>query len=309
MWPPCFARHVGPRARSGARTRCAARMSGRSCRLRRVELELLRSPDRLRPGSTVSVALTTADRAFGAALAGAHARHEVGGPLHLAARGAAGQSFGAFLTAGLTLELEGVANDYVAKGLSGGVVIVRPEPDLAGIAASQSIAGNTCLYGATGGRLHLVGRAGMRFAVRNSGAEAVVEGVGPHGCEYMTGGVVVVLGPIGPNFGAGMTGGRAYLLDPRGHHASRVDDRSVSATRLADAVQGRDDAHLIAAELRRLLVAHAAVGSALAETLLAAGEPAPADIWMVEPVGAAATASQPSRIPVGADTDVGARVA
>ena len=125
----------------------------------------------------------------------------------------------------------------------------------------------------------------------------------------MTGGTVVVLGPVGANFGAGMTGGRAYLLDPRGHHASQVDDRSVSATRLADAVQSRDDAHLLAAELRRLLVAHAAVGSALAETLLAAGEPAPADIWIVEPVGAAATASQPSRIPVGADTEVGARVA
>jgi glutamate synthase domain-containing protein 3 len=274
-----------------------------------VEMELLRTPDRLRPGSTVSVALTTADRAFGAALSGAHARQELGGPLHLVARGAAGQSFGAFLTAGLTLELEGVANDHVAKGLSGGVVIVRPEADLAGMAASQTIAGNTCLYGATGGRLHLVGRAGMRFAVRNSGAEAVVEGIGPHGCEYMTGGVVVVLGPIGPNFGAGMTGGRAFLLDPRGHHAARVDVGSVTAMRLADAVQGRDDAHLLAAELRRLLVAHAAVGSALAETLLEAGEPAPRDIWIVEPVEAVATASQPSRIPVVADTEVGARVA
>ena len=125
----------------------------------------------------------------------------------------------------------------------------------------------------------------------------------------MTGGVVVILGSIGPNFGAGMTGGRAYLLDPRGHHAARVDAGSVTAMRLADAVQGREDAHLIAAELRRLLVAHAAIGSALAEALLAAGEPAPRDIWIVEPIGAAATASQPSRIPVGADTEVGARVA
>ncbi|HVQ22227.1 MAG TPA: glutamate synthase-related protein, partial [Candidatus Saccharimonadia bacterium] len=274
-----------------------------------VELELLRAPDQIRPGATTPVDLTTADRAFGAALAGAHVRHEIRGPLHLVARGAAGQSFGAFLTTGLTLELEGVANDFVAKGLSGGVVIVRPEADLAGIAASQSIAGNTCLYGATGGRLHLVGRAGMRFAVRNSGAEAVVEGIGSHGCEYMTGGVIVVLGPIGPNFGAGMTGGRAYLLDPRGHHAARVDDVSVNATRLADALQARDDAHLLAAELRHLLVAHAAAGSALAETLVAAGEPAPRDIWIVEPVGAMATASQPSRIPVGADAEVDARVA
>ena len=260
-WPASAERRANPSAAAAASPAVPASA---------VELELLRSARRLRAGAD---GLGRPDDGRSclrrAPLAGAHARHEVDGPVHLVARGAAGQSFGAFLTAGLTLELEGVANDYVAKGLSGGVVIVRPEADLAGIAASQSIAGNTCLYGATGGRLHLVGRAGMRFAVRNSGAEAVVEGIGPHGCEYMTGGVVVVLGPIGPNFGAGMTGGRAYLLDPRGHHAARVDAGSVSATRLADAVQGRDDAHLLAAELRRLLVAHAAVGSALAEALLA----------------------------------------
>jgi glutamate synthase (NADPH/NADH) large chain len=172
-------------------------------------------------------------------------RGEIGGPLRVEARGAAGQSLGAFLSAGLTLDLEGVANDYVAKGLSGGTVIVRPETDLAVAAAGQAIAGNTCLYGATGGRLHLVGRAGMRFAVRNSGAEAVVEGLGPHGCEYMTGGTVVVLGPLGNNFGAGMTGGRAFLLDPRGHHTSRIDGRSVTVARLADALQRRDDGHLL----------------------------------------------------------------
>src|SRR4029079_4605580 len=95
------------------------------------------------------------------------------------------------------------------------------------------------VYGSTGGRRHVVGRAGMRFAVRNSGASAVVEGIGPHGCEYMAGGVVVVLGPVGANFGAGMTGGRAYLYDPEGRHLPALDARSVSGTRLSTAIAGR----------------------------------------------------------------------
>ena len=120
----------------------------------------------------------------------------------------------------------------MAKGLSGGTVVVRP-PATAGFRAErEAIAGNTCLYGATGGRLHLVGRAGMRFAVRNSGATAVVEGIGAHGCEYMTGGVVVVLGPTGRNFGAGMTGGRAWLYDPDGRVPLRINAASVRATAL-----------------------------------------------------------------------------
>jgi glutamate synthase domain-containing protein 2/glutamate synthase domain-containing protein 3 len=274
-----------------------------------VESRLLQAPRLLQPGTEVRVEMTTADRAFGAGLAGALTRGEIEGPLRVIARGAAGQSLGAFLVEGITLELEGVANDYVAKGLSGGTVVVRPERDLAGVPASQAIAGNTCLYGATAGRLHLVGRAGMRFGVRNSGAEAVVEGLGPHGCEYMTGGTVVVLGPVGPNFGAGMTGGRAYLLDPRGHHAARVDTRSVTAIRLSDAIQGRDDAHLLIGDLRRLLEAHAVAGSALADALLQASGPTPHDIWVVEPIPIAATGTQPSRIPAEPDMTVGARVA
>ena len=171
--------------------------------------------------------VTTADRSFGAALTGALERGDLRGPVHLELRGAAGQSFGAFAGPGIELRLVGQANDYVGKGLSGGSVTIVPEPDLAATPSSEAIAGNTVLYGATGGRLHLVGRAGMRFAVRNSGAEAVVEGIGPHGCEYMTGGVVVVLGPVGANFGAGMTGGRAYLYDPAGRHAAALADGSV----------------------------------------------------------------------------------
>ena len=118
--------------------------------------------------------------------------------------------FGAFLADGVTLKLSGEANDYVGKGLSGGTIAIS-----AGSAASRRgdvLAGNTVLYGATSGQLYISGRAGERFAVRNSGALAVVEGVGQHGCEYMTGGVVLVLGPLGLNFGSGMTGGLAYVL-------------------------------------------------------------------------------------------------
>jgi glutamate synthase domain-containing protein 3 len=124
--------------------------------------------------------------------------------------GSAGQSFGAFLAEGVTLKLKGEANDYVGKGLSGGTITIS-----AGLAASRRgdvLAGNTVLYGATSGQLFVAGRAGERFAVRNSGALAVVEGVGQHGCEYMTGGVAVILGPLGLNFGSGMTGGLAYVL-------------------------------------------------------------------------------------------------
>ena len=114
---------------------------------------------------------------------------------------------------GLRLILSGEANDYVGKGMSGGEIVVRPPPEHRFAAHENSIVGNTCLYGATGGLLYANGRAGERFAVRNSGAVAVVEGVGDHGCEYMTGGTVVVLGRTGKNFGAGMTGGFAYVLD------------------------------------------------------------------------------------------------
>jgi glutamate synthase (NADPH/NADH) large chain len=130
--------------------------------------------------------------------------------------GSAGQSLGAFAAPGLKLEVSGDANDYVGKGLSGGTIVVRP-PMSSPIEASQNtIIGNTVLYGATDGYLFAAGRAGERFAVRNSGAKVVIEGCGSNGCEYMTGGVAVILGDIGANFGAGMTGGMAYLYDPEG---------------------------------------------------------------------------------------------
>lgn len=139
-------------------------------------------------------------------------------PDHLTVKlqGSAGQSLGAFAAPGLKLEVSGDANDYVGKGLSGGTIVVRP-PQISPLVASQNtIIGNTVLYGATAGYLFAAGRAGERFAVRNSGATAVIEGCGSNGCEYMTGGVAVILGEIGANFGAGMTGGMAYLYDPDG---------------------------------------------------------------------------------------------
>ncbi len=169
--------------------------------------------------------MTNADRAFGARLAGEIARkHGAEGlrdeTIVVEATGTAGQSFGAFATRGMLLVLEGDANDYVGKGLSGGVLVVKPPARSTFKAHENVIVGNTCLYGATSGKAFFAGRGGERFAVRNSGAISVVEGVGDHGCEYMTGGIVVVLGPTGRNFAAGMSGGVAYVLD---------DDRALAA--------------------------------------------------------------------------------
>jgi glutamate synthase (NADPH/NADH) large chain len=143
-------------------------------------------------------------------------------------RGTAGQSFGAFLAHGITLELEGVANDYVGKGLSGGRLVVYPPRECPIPAEDNIIVGNTVLYGAINGEVFLRGVAGERFAVRNSGATAVVEGCGDHGCEYMTGGTVVVLGKAGRNFAAGMSGGVAYVYDASGDFQLRANRAMVS---------------------------------------------------------------------------------
>jgi glutamate synthase (NADPH/NADH) large chain len=137
------------------------------------------------------------------------------GTIHFKLTGSAGQSFGAFLARGVTLELVGDANDYVGKGLSGGRLIIYPPATSSFVPEENIIIGNVALYGATGGEAFFRGRAAERFAVRNSGAHTVIEGVGDHGCEYMTGGRVVVLGPTGRNFAAGMSGGIAYVWDPR----------------------------------------------------------------------------------------------
>jgi glutamate synthase (NADPH/NADH) len=181
--------------------------------------------------------------------------------VHVRIKGSAGQSFGAFLAPGITLELEGDANDYVGKGLSGGRIVVYPPRASTFAAEDNVIVGNVCLYGATGGTCFFRGVAAERFAVRNSGATAVVEGVGDHGCEYMTGGRVLILGDVGRNFAAGMSGGIAYVLDKRGAFRSRLNDELVEATQLADA----DDVALV----RSLLEDHHHyTGSKLAARLL-----------------------------------------
>ncbi len=167
------------------------------------------------------------NRTVGAMLSGAVTRvHPEGLPddtIHIQLEGTGGQSFGAFLTRGITLYLIGDANDYTGKGLSGGRVVVRPSLDFRGEAARNIIVGNTVMYGATAGEAYLAGVAGERFAVRLSGATAVVEGTGDHGCEYMTGGTVAVLGKTGRNFAAGMSGGIAYVYDEDGQFASRCN--------------------------------------------------------------------------------------
>ena len=141
--------------------------------------------------------------------------------------GSAGQSLGAFLTTGVKLLVEGDANDYVAKGLSGGSIIVRPTTDSKLISNENTIIGNTVLYGATSGRLFASGQAGERFAVRNSGSLAVVEGCGAHGCEYMTGGMAIILGKVGDNFGAGMTGGMAFVYDEKNNFSNFANPSSI----------------------------------------------------------------------------------
>jgi glutamate synthase (NADPH/NADH) large chain len=173
------------------------------------------------------------NRTFGAMLAGEIVRR-VGpqglpdGTITLRVHGAGGQSFGAFAMTGTDIELTGPVNDYLGKGLSGGRIAVRAAADAGYDVAHSTYVGNVALYGATSGQAFLRGRAGERFCVRNSGATAVVEGVGDHGCEYMTGGVVVILGPTGRNFAAGMSGGVAYVLDVDGRFAQRVNPASVS---------------------------------------------------------------------------------
>jgi glutamate synthase (NADPH/NADH) large chain/glutamate synthase (ferredoxin) len=172
------------------------------------------------------------NRSVGAMLSGAVTRvHPQGLPddtIHIQLEGTGGQSFGAFLTNGITLYLIGDANDYTGKGLSGGRVVVRPSIDFRGDATKNTIVGNTVMYGATTGEAFLCGVAGERFAVRLSGATAVVEGTGDHGCEYMTGGTVVVLGQTGRNFAAGMSGGVAYVYDEDGRFAERCNTAMVS---------------------------------------------------------------------------------
>ncbi|HUF20140.1 MAG TPA: glutamate synthase-related protein, partial [Burkholderiales bacterium] len=177
---------------------------------------------------SIEASIRNINRTVGAMLSGEVARRygHSGLPddtIHIRLSGTAGQSFGAFLARGITLELEGDANDYVGKGLSGGRIVIRPPQTFSGKPEENIIVGNTVLYGAIEGEVFFRGVAGERFAVRNSGVTAVIEGVGDHGCEYMTGGTVVVLGETGANFAAGMSGGIAYVLDRSGMFSKRCN--------------------------------------------------------------------------------------
>ncbi|MEO0739990.1 MAG: glutamate synthase large subunit [Bacteroidota bacterium] len=219
---------------------------------------------------TLRVALKNTHRSFGTMLSGAMARRVLkydhdypDGAVTVWATGSAGQSFGAYGIRGLALHVEGDANDYLGKGLSGATISVRPPVAASFVAEDNVIVGNVALYGATSGRLFVRGRAGERFAVRNSGAEAVVEGVGDHGCEYMTGGRVVVLGATGRNFAAGMSGGLAYVLDTDGRFAAeRCNPEMVDLFAVEPASPD-------SVALRNLIEAHAhTTGSHLARRLL-----------------------------------------
>jgi glutamate synthase (NADPH/NADH) large chain len=181
------------------------------------------------------------------------------GTIDITFEGSAGNSFGAFVPKGITLRVYGDANDYVGKGLSGGRIVVRPSDSAPAdfVAEDNIIGGNVILFGATSGQAFLRGVVGERFAVRNSGADAVVEGVGDHGCEYMTGGKVVILGPTGRNFAAGMSGGTAYVLDLPQH---RVNPEMVDLDPLDD-----DDRAFLRDAVERH---HAETGSAVARALL-----------------------------------------
>jgi glutamate synthase (NADPH/NADH) large chain len=224
------------------------------------------------------------NRSIGARVSGEIARRHgnqgmADAPLDILLRGTAGQSFGCWNVAGLNMTLEGDANDYVAKGMTGGRIVIRPPEGVEYVARDAAIVGNTCLYGATGGELFAAGCAGERFAVRNSGATAVIEGAGDHCCEYMTGGVVVVLGKTGVNFGAGMTGGFAYVLDIERDFVDLYNHELIDIHRINPETM---EAHLH--HLRDLIRAHVeATGSEWGETILADYRTYAPKFWLVKP--------------------------
>jgi glutamate synthase (NADPH/NADH) large chain len=245
-------------------------------------IELARPALERRENVTIEMPIRNINRTVGTMLSGEIAKrygHDglADDTIHIRFAGSAGQSFGAFLAHGVTLELIGDTNDYCGKGLSGGVISVQPSPKFRGDPRDNIITGNVVLYGAIAGEAYFRGVAGERFAVRNSGASAVVQGVGDHGCEYMTGGTVVVLGMTGRNFAAGMSGGIAYVLDEDGTFRSRcnlsmVDLEPVLTEREQDAKLARDLWHLGISDeaiLKRLIEKHAHyTGSARAREVL-----------------------------------------
>ena len=238
-------------------------------------------------GGSFAYPIRNTDRSIGARLSGRIARlHGDHGmreaPIELKFTGTAGQSFGSFLASGLRLTLEGEANDYVGKGMAGGRIVIHPPREAQFVACDTPILGNTCLYGATGGELYAAGHAGERFAVRNSGAIAVVEGVGDHCCEYMTGGVVAVLGRTGLNFGAGFTGGMAYVLDLERDFVDRYNHELIDILRINNEGFEAHRSHLT-----DLLETHVALtGSVFARRILDDFRDFLGKFWLVKPKAA-----------------------
>ncbi|NEP19015.1 MAG: glutamate synthase subunit alpha, partial [Leptolyngbya sp. SIO4C1] len=237
------------------------------------------------------------DRTVGGRIAGAIAQKygNTGfkGQLNLTFEGSAGQSFGAFNLPGMQLTLVGEANDYVGKGMHGGEVVIKPPAGIQYDPSENVILGNTCLYGATGGTLYALGKAGERFAVRNSQGQAVIEGAGDHCCEYMTGGVVAVLGHVGRNVGAGMTGGLGYFLDEAGDFPTRVNPEIVKVQRVITEAGAQ--------QLKSLIEAHAErTGSQKAQTILANWETYLPKFWQVVPPSEAespAASAEAAKVP------------
>jgi glutamate synthase (NADPH/NADH) large chain len=239
-------------------------------------------------GGAFSYEVRNFHRSIGARISGEIAKRwgnsgMSGAPLIVTLKGSAGQSFGVWNAGGLHLHLEGEANDYVGKGMAAGKIVLKPPVHASFVARDTVIMGNTCLYGATGGELYAAGTAGERFAVRNSGALAVVEGAGDHCCEYMTGGVVCVLGRTGVNFGAGFTGGFAYVLDMERDFVDRYNHELIDIHRVSPEGMGIHVQHL-----RGLIEQHVeATGSVWGEQLLNDFRSYIGRFWVVKPKAAA----------------------
>jgi glutamate synthase (NADPH/NADH) large chain len=251
-------------------------------------VEDMRRAIEARSGGEFSYSVNNYHRSIGARVSGEIAKRwgnagMSAAPLIVTLKGSAGQSFGVWNAGGLHLHLEGEANDYVGKGMAGGKIVLKPHAASSFVARDTVIMGNTCLYGATGGELYAAGTAGERFAVRNSGALAVVEGTGDHCCEYMTGGVVCVLGRTGVNFGAGFTGGFAYVLDMERDFVDRYNHELIDIHRVSPEGMGTHVQHL-----RGLIEQHVeATGSVWGTQLLNDFRTYIGRFWVVKPKAAA----------------------
>jgi glutamate synthase (NADPH) large chain len=257
-----------PKTGEGVQTRCCVSQDhGVDKVLDRKLIELATPALERKEKVTIDLTIRNSDRTCGAMLSGEIAKRWgrdglPDGTITINLRGTCGQSFGAFLSPGINLTLVGDVNDYVGKGMAGGCIVVHPEPKSGYTWDQNSIVGNTVLYGATGGEVYFAGMAGERFCVRNSGVKAVIEGVGDHGAEYMTGGVLVCLGRTGRNFAAGMSGGFAYILDEDRKFATRCNAGMVDLEQVTNDTDGVD-------ELKRLIETHAQLtGSPKAKQVL-----------------------------------------